>query len=281
MRLSQGLRKGEIVRKTEKYKISLLNSLQTSITYRFHFFAGLLILIVPFIIKLCLWKLAFASVHYGEIKGYTYWEIIVYHVFSMVFAYLNESHVEYRIAAEIKEGILSQYLVKPISHMLYWGSRFMGEKFVNAVYVFAFMGLFSVFWGYCVERYAAVSYLPFVIFAVFLSMILTFVLYYGISLLAFWFFDISYFFAAISFILSVMSGEVIPIDVMPEFLNELFSIMPFSYSVHFPVQILMGKLSMRQMIFRLLMQIIWIILLVLACRLAWNRGLEKYESAGG
>lgn len=267
--------------KIEKYKISILNSIQTSFTYRFQFFSGLFILIIPFIIKISLWKLAFMSNDFGEIGGYSYDEMIFYNTFSMIFAYLSTSYFQYRIAIEIKDGTLSRYLTKPINHMLYWGSMFIGDKVINFIYVLVFIVLSGVAYGYSMEGYVAVYNIPFTITAVFFSMILNFVIYYVTSLLAFWFLDISYFFAAITFIISVMSGEVIPIDVMPTFFEKLFSIMPFSYSVYFPVQILMGKLPIHQIFLRLTMQGTWIVLLALIGRVVWNAGIKKYESVGG
>ncbi len=47
--------------KIEKYRINAINSIQTSLTYRFQFFSGIFILLIPFVIKLSLWKLAFCQ----------------------------------------------------------------------------------------------------------------------------------------------------------------------------------------------------------------------------
>ena len=265
----------------QKYKICIFNNIQASFIYRFQFFSGLFILLIPFIIKICLWKLAFTSNNFEEIRGYTYNEMISYNTFAMVFAYLSTSYFQYNVASEIKDGTLSRYLVKPINHMFYWGSMFIGDKVINFIYVLVFIVLSGTFYGHSIEGHITVYNIPFAIIAVFFSAILNFIIYYVISLLAFWFLDISYFFAAVTFIISVISGEIVPIDVMPVFFERLFSIMPFSYSVYFPVQTLMGKLSIHQILFKLVIQILWIILIALIGKLVWNTGIKKYESVGG
>ncbi len=280
-------RTAERMTELKKYKISMQNSIQISFTYRFQFFSGLLLLLIPFLIKLCLWRLAFQSEGTGKISGYTYDEMILYHTFSMVFAYLSTGHFQYRIAAEIKDGTLSRYLVKPIDHMLYWGSMFAGDKVIHFIYVLVFIAIWVFIavsggiLGFRLEGHISIANVPLTIAAVFFSMALNFTIYYVISLLAFWFLDISCFFAAIAFIISVISGEVIPIDVMPVFFERLFSLMPFSYSVYFPAQLLMGKLAMQQIFLKFAMQIFWIFLLSFMGRLVWDRGIAKYESAGG
>ena len=68
---------------------------------------------------------------------------------------------------------------------------------------------------------------------------------------------------------------------MPVFFERLFSLMPFSYSVYFPAQLLVGKLAMQQIFLKFAVQIFWIFLLSFMGRLVWDRGIAKYESAGG
>ena len=267
--------------KIEKYRINAMNSIQTSLTYRFQFFSGIFILLIPFVIKLSLWKLAFMPDDTKEIAGYTFNELLVYTIFSMIFSYLNITYFQYNIAFEIKDGSLSRYLVKPVNHMLYWISMLIGDKFINVIYVLVFIILAGGIYGNNMDGYIAVCNIPFTIVTIILSLILNFLIYYVISLSAFWFLEISYFFSAITFIISILSGELMPIDVMPTFVTRILLFLPFSYSVYFPTQVIMGELAIKDILFRLIIQIVWITVFVLFGRLVWNMGVRKYESVGG
>lgn len=266
---------------TDKYKVIVHNSIQTSLTYRFQFFSGMFILIVPFFIRICLWKLAYASNGTGEIQDYTYSEMFAYNVSAMLFAYLNTTYFQYETAGEIKDGSLSRYLVKPIDHMLYWGSRLAGDKFIHVIYSFIFVGVSGIIFGDSLQGYLVWSNVPFTMIAVVFSVILNFLIYYLISLAAFWFLEISSFFSALTLIISLLSGEIIPIDVMPDVVEKVLNVLPFSYSVYFPVQVLLGRQALPEIFFRLAVQIVWIGVLVLAGRAVWHIGIGKYESVGG
>lgn len=267
--------------KVEKYIINLFNSVQTSFTYRFQFFSGMFILIIPFLIKIYLWKCAYMANGFGEIKGYSYDEIIAYNTFSMLFAYLSTTYFQYNIAFEIKDGTLSRYLVKPINHMSYWMSILIGNKLINTIYVLILILIAGVFWGNNIEGYISLVTMSFTIIAVFFAVILNFLIFYAVSLLAFWFLDVSFFFAAISFVISILSGEIIPINVMPEIIENALLVLPFNYLVYFPVRILLGKLEVWSIVLGIVMQIVWIIVFVLVGRGIWRIGLKKYESVGG
>lgn len=267
--------------KIEKYKIITFNSVQASLVYRFQFFTGIFILVVPFIIKNCLWKLAFISSTTGMINGYTYNEILVYNIFSMVFSYLNMTYIQYNIALEIKDGMLSRYLVKPIDHQLYWLSMLIGDKIINMVYVLLFISISGVLLGNKIGNSIMTYNILLTIIAVLFSVILNFLLYYVISLLAFWFLEISSFFAAVMFVISILSGEVIPINVMPIFIGKILMVLPFSYSVYFPVQIIMAEVTLHEILLKFVAQFIWIMLISIIGRLVWNRGIRKYSAVGG
>jgi ABC-2 type transport system permease protein len=237
------------------------------------------ILIIPFIIKNCLWKLAFASSGTEVIDGYTYNELIIYNIFSMIFAYLNTTYFQYSIATEIKDGLLSRYLVKPINHMLYWLSMLIGDKIIKIIYVLVFIVFTVTLYG---NHFDTMIYnIMITIVVMIFSVILNFMLYYAISLLAFWFLEISSFFAAIAFVISMLSGELIPINVMPILVEKILLFLPFSYSVYFPVQTVMGTLTIQEIMSKLVIQIVWIIAIGLISMFVWKAGVKKYESVGG
>jgi ABC-2 type transport system permease protein len=118
--------------------------------------------------------------------------------------------------------------------------------------------------------------------ALVLAVSLFFLVSLFLSLLAFWTEDIW----AIRFVFGVVfleffSGAFFPLDVLPKWLQTVFSLTPFPSLIFVPLQIWLGKISGVQLIKPLAVSIFWLILFFLAVRLMWQEGLKKYGAYGG
>ena len=105
-------------------------------------------------------------------------------------------------------------------------------------------------------------------------------IYYLISLFSFYFVEISSFFFTVDIVLELLSGSLIPLEFLPAPLNTITQFLPFSYLIHFPVNVYLGNLSGTEIVNGLISQVIWSLVFYVLIRVLWKKGLNKYESVG-
>lgn len=261
----------------EKYICCMKAGIQEFLAYRIQFLIGLFLLLIPFVIKNAIWKLAFASSK--EIANYNLESILLYNYLILVLSTLINTTQHCEIANEIKAGDLSKYLAKPISHIKYWFSKLIGSKVVELIFIFIF-SIIIFFTNITIFKNIYYRYLPISVLILILALIINFLLLYNLSMLSFKFLEISSFFTAINLILGFLNGEYLPIDAMPEVWIQISKYLPFNYGIFFLSKTIMGYYNYNEIFQKILIQFFWIAILGIFASYNWKRGIKKYESVG-
>src|SRR5215467_6763473 len=105
----------------KKYWHVLNIGLQSNLTYRFNFLARTLFGLIPLIAVLYVWRTIYAGKAPGAMVGsYTLAEMISYYLMTTVVDALTAvNEDDWQIAADIKDGNISQFLLKPIDYLTY------------------------------------------------------------------------------------------------------------------------------------------------------------------
>ncbi len=118
-----------------KYRHAFLIGLQSNLVYRWNFavrgFFSLFHLAVVFI----LWGAAFAGG--GDIGGFDLRQTLTYFVTLLVLQFfISAFNEDYQISEEIRNGLINQFLLKPINYFLYRFSIFVAARLVSGALVF-------------------------------------------------------------------------------------------------------------------------------------------------
>ena len=81
--------------------------------------------------------------------------------------------------------------------------------------------------------------------------------------------------------LNVLSGSMIPLWFMPEWMTPVLSALPFSSIYFTPVQIYLGQLTAQEILTKFLVQLAWIVVLYLCGNIFWEKGKKKLVVQGG
>src|ERR1700721_961702 len=95
--------------------------LQSNLTYRFNYLTRTLFSFIPLFSMLSLWRTIYSS-NQGttEQNGFTQAQMVFYYMLVAVvdvFTAVNED--DWQIAADIREGNISQFLLKPVDYLWY------------------------------------------------------------------------------------------------------------------------------------------------------------------
>lgn len=77
------------------------------------------------------------------------------------------------------------------------------------------------------------------------------------------------------------AGLIIPIPLMPAWVQNIAYMLPFRLTADFPFRVYSGHIPQEEALLGILIQIVWLIVLVLLGRFAFNRALRRVVVQGG
>ncbi len=80
---------------------------------------------------------------------------------------------------------------------------------------------------------------------------------------------------------AVLSGAVVPLDAMPDAIRRVVLWLPFQGMSHTPATLFLERWDASAVSAALGVQLLWVVLLWLACRWAWGRAIEHLTVQGG
>ncbi len=263
-----------------KYNAALRIGVQKSLEYRFDFFVGILSTLFPILIQLFVWTAIYASGNTAYF-GYDYTQMLVYVCVAGAVSKFVVTGIENLINDDIHSGLLAAFIVKPVSYIRMRLMQVTGEKlisvFVMAVFTAIVLTVLHFAAGFEIIWLCVLLFIP----ALLLATVLHFLIFLIISSLAFWFTEVSSFFHSIQVIVMVISGGVFPVAVLGKWAAQASQVLPFSYTMNFPITVLTGANSPEQMLSGFGVQIIWIAVLSVLAMALWRAGIKRFVAVGG
>jgi ABC-2 type transport system permease protein len=188
---------------------------------------------------------------------------------------------EWQVAADIREGQMNAFLVKPMNYLLYRLSLFASNRLLYTVVTLPVLVVtFLAFRTYIAWPSSWVTW-AWAIVSVILAAMLQFLISYSVALLAFWMLEISTVVFIIYSFEYFLSGHMFPISFMPEGIQGILRLLPFPYELYFPISIFMEQVRGRELWNGMLIQTFWVLLIYLGASALWRGGLRKYQAVGG
>jgi ABC-2 type transport system permease protein len=267
----------------KKYLHVINIGFQNNLQYRFNYLTRTLFSFIPLFAMLSLWRTIYAgSSGPNTHNGFTEAQMIFYYMLVAVvdvFTAVNED--DWQIAADIREGNISQFLLKPVDYLAYRLSLFVsGRLAFVAMAALPLAGFIFCFRQYFLPPPDLFALGIFVVSLVFTAL-LQFFISYAMAMLAFWLLEISTFIFILFAFEYLASGHLFPLDVLPGPLKTALYFTPFPYQLYFPIQIYMGKVTGAELWNGLLVQFLWMCAAFAFARFMWRRGVKKYSAFGG
>jgi ABC-2 type transport system permease protein len=77
------------------------------------------------------------------------------------------------------------------------------------------------------------------------------------------------------------SGRLAPLDLFPQLVQRAADILPFRWMLAFPVELLLGRLTPRELLIGLGAQLFWLIAGYLFVHFIYRAGIRRYAAFGG
>lgn len=267
----------------KKYWHVINIGLQNNLAYRFNFLARALFGLIPLVAILSMWQTIYAGKGDGAAIGtYSLAEMISYYLLvTVVDALTAVNEDDWQIATDIKDGNISQFLLKPIDYLWYRLCLFFSGRLAYLGVAVIPLTIFIL----SLKRFFVLppSWPAFVLFlvSVVLTALLQFFLSYMMAMLAFWVLEVSTFIFILYAFEYIASGHLFPLDILPPTLAGVLSYTPFPYQLYFPISIYMGKAAAGEVARGFAFQVGWVVIAYGLARFAWQRGIKKYSAVGG
>jgi ABC-2 type transport system permease protein len=257
--------------------------LQSNLTYRFNYLTRTLFSFIPLFAMLSLWRTIYGSNHGAAPQNhFTQAQMIFYYMLVAVvdvFTAVNED--DWQIAADIREGNISQFLLKPVDYLWYRFCLFCSGRLAFIMMAIVPLGIFI----FCFRAYfvfpASMTALVVFPLSLLLTALLQFFISYAMAMLAFWLLEISTFIFILFAFEYLASGHLFPLALLPAPLFHVLLFTPFPYLLYFPISIYMGQAAGADLWSGLAAQAGWVALAFLFARFMWSRGVKKYSAFGG
>ena len=214
----------------------------------------------------------------GPVAGYDATGFISYYLIVILMRRLAGAWIVWDMDHDIRKGALSPQLLKPIHPIHHLFARVVASKPVQVMLVGPPVVVAAILLG---ARYdLSIGSLLLTALAAFGALLIEFFAQAIIGTAAFWITQATSLAEAWFLIRALFSGWIIPIDLFPPAITGALMFLPFRYTLSFPIEIILGRLSLAQIGLGLAIQFAWAAALFIAFRLMWQRGLRHYGAVG-
>jgi ABC-2 type transport system permease protein len=245
----------------DKYRQSFLIGLQSGLVYRVNFAVRGCFSIFHLAAVVILWSAA--SVGTSGIGGFSLSQTITYFVTLLVLQFfISAFNEDYQISEEIRNGLINQFLLKPINYFLYRFSIFAAARLVSGLMIFIPLLIALPFLKDYLSFPSGYHVLLYGLPAMAMSAVIQFSIAYFFGLLSFWFLEIQGFVILSMALETLLGGQMFPLDLLPTWAYTIAKCLPFYYQMYFPAAIFTGRLTDVTAIFQgYALQAFWVVVL--------------------
>lgn len=262
----------------KKYLYVVRNTILEFLAYRLNFLLWRVRAVVSILITYFLWKSVFMT--NKMVLGYSETRMLTYIIVMITLSGIVFSTQTQRVAAEINQGELSNFLIRPINFFKFNFAREAADKIVNCFFSLVETFLLILILKPSVIVQTDLNYLLFFLMAVILSSFLYFEISMILSFIGFWSHEVwaprFLFFILVSF----LAGTYFPLDIFPSFIYNFLKLLPFTYLIFFPLKVYLGEVSYWQLWSGIFITVFWVIYLLIFMMFLWKKGLKAYTSEG-
>lgn len=259
------------------YLTSMKNAVMIHVQYRAASYFFLIGLVAEPIIYLVVWSTV-AREQGGSVGGYTPRMLAAYYIVWTLVRNMNIVFTPYGWEWRIRRGVLSANLLRPVHPLHFDIAYFAGWKVVIIVmwlplaalltFIFepelsptplAMVGFFFAIWGAYLVR----------------SMFL-----WALGLITLWTTRVSAVFETYLTMELLLSGRLVPMSLLPEWVQQFAIFLPFQWAFAFPIEMLVGQMTPGQMLFGFGAQLLWVLVGLVLVRVTWHTGIKRYSAVG-
>jgi len=251
--------------------------LAEAFAYRAEFLVWMLTSTMP-LVMLALWT-SVASEGEGAFAQFSSSAFVAYYLVTLMVRNLTGSWVLWQINDEIRRGVLSMRLLRPIHPFLGYAATHFSSVPLRCVIVLPFAVILGLSDARAQLTGDGVQIAVFAA-AVLGGWLLTFLVLTTIGCLGFFIEKSMALFEVYMGVFAIFSGYLIPLPLLPAWIRDAAAWTPFRYMLAFPVETLNGWYDRDQALALLGRQWLYIAVMLAVALGVWRAGVRRFEAYG-
>ena len=254
---------------------------KTTLAMMFQYRASLLIWMIGHVLEplvyLIVWSVVAAS-EGGSVGDYTKREFAAYFIVLMLVNHVTYTWIMYEFEYRIRHGSLSFALLKPVHPIHSDIADNVSSKVITLPFMLVIAVVLAVIFHPSLSPppWAIGVFVP----ALLLAFLVRFLLEWTLAQAAFWTTRVSAINQTYFVLLLFLSGQIMPLTLLPHPVRILAEVLPFRGMVGFPVELLLGRLTPAEALMGLGIQAAWVITGLVLLRVVWRAGVRVYSAVG-
>lgn len=244
-----------------------------ALAYRAELIIWMLTTTMP-LVSLALWSAVSRNAPLGRFGPK---EFVGYFLAALIVRQITGCWLVWEMNQEIKQGTLSQKLLKPIHPLWVYSASNLAAVPLRAALCLPVL--------VAAIHYAELTTNPVLIGVFLLSLVgawcINFFAMALVGSLAFYVESSTGIFELWMITFMVLSGYVIPLELFPSWAREIANVLPFRYTLGFPVEVLTGLLDVHTALKQLAMQWLQAAIIAASGILAFRAGVRRFGAYGG
>jgi ABC-2 type transport system permease protein len=257
----------------KQMKMAVISTAQ----YPFAAFLWLFSLVVEPVIYLVVWTTV-ANEQGGEIGGYTAGGFAAYYIAWTIVRVMNISLTPVAFEWRVRQGQWSPMLLRPFHPIHQDIAFFLGMKVldflrllpITILLYFVFKPDLSPTW------WQAAAFMV----AIVTGFLMRSIWLWALGLITFWVTRVRAIFELYFAVELILSGRVVPIDLLPAWAQNISQWLPYQWSFGFPIELVLGRLTPQETLYGFGMQLLWSLIGLGLVNLLWRYGVKQYSAVG-
>jgi ABC-2 type transport system permease protein len=229
-----------------------------------------------FLVEAAFWSGLIKASGSNQLGGFPVSYYLGYFLYSILQLGSINWRFERAMISEINNGAVNALLLRPGSFYEYHLGQLLGQKLVTALAMIPVMLFIAWMWNlpFHVDR------LPLVLLMGFTYVIILFSLHFAVASMAFFYDNVYSLNTSKNMIIWILTGELMPLDLLPSPLREWIIALPFSSGIYLPASFLSGRIELDIFMRGFLSLAIGGLFFGLLSAFIWKKGLRRYSGTG-
>ncbi len=219
----------------------------------------------------------------AAIHGFAPSDMVAYYLVVLALTGFIESHVMWDIANDVKQGKFHNYLLRPYPMPAYMYAANLGWRVMRTLIGLPLFALVALAFRHYLPAGPGQTHYhfgPLFWISVALGHGVSFFLAYAMGLLSLWLYETRSIYELYYLPMLIFSGQIAPLALLPHAWTQSAGWTPFPYTLAFPAQVFLGRMTGAEIAHGLAMQVLWMGLGWGAATLLWRGGVRRFTAFG-
>lgn len=245
-------------------------------TYRFEIFTSIGSLLVRVYLLRMVWVALYAQ--NAAPRHLPLHSLITYSAVALLMGLIMDIDQTRLLHDKLHDGSIATDFMKPISVPLYLFSDGSGEIALHSLLIFPSL-LFALLIVHIDVPSVGVLAAFFVSFL--LGYLVGFLVNFILNCIAFWTLEIHAVQLIMTWVTDLLGGQIVPLILFPEFLQNALFALPFAAMFSTPLLIYVGEIGPDRYLEAMGLQVLWLAILAAVAALIWRAGARRVIVQGG